>query len=167
MNNIHRNPIFYYIAVPVLIGIWPLLVWALYLPKAQDDLQQNLTLYQSKAEPLMLDILNLDPGRLDSVDPNEKTTEFLYDTVVDRVASSCGIPPSKCKLDPLQTHETSGQKSQSANVSLSQVDITTFARFLSTIQMRWPNLQCTNIVLTQKTGLPDMWDVSLDFKYYY
>jgi hypothetical protein len=167
MNNIHKNPILYYIAIPVLIGSWPLLVWAIYLPKAQDDLQQNLTLYENKAVPLMMEILNLDPGRLDSADPNENTAEFKYDTVVDRIASTCGIPPSKCKLDARTIQETSGQKSQSANVSLSQVDITTFARFLSTIQMRWPNLQCTNITLTQKTGLPDIWDISLDFKYYY
>ena len=167
MNNIHKNPILYYIAIPVLIGFWPLLVWALYLPKAQDDLEQNLTLYQNKAELLMLEILNLDPGRLDSADPNEKTTEFLYDTVVDRVASMCGIPPSKCKLDPRTIQESSDQISQGANVTLSQIDITTFARFLSTIQMRWPNLQCTNITLTQKAGLPDMWDISMDFKYFY
>ena len=167
MNNIRNNPIFYYIAIPVLIGIWPLLVWAIYLPNANNDLQQNLAMYENEAEPLMMEILNLDPGRLDSADPNEKTAEFTYDSAVDRIASLCKIPPSKCKLDARQIQETSNQKSQGANVKLTQVDITTFARFLSTIQMRWPKLQCTNIVLTQKTGLPDMWDVSLDFKYYY
>ena len=167
MNNIHKNPILYYIAIPVLIGIWPLLVWAIYLPKAREDLQQNLEIYKNKAEPLMMEILTLDPGRLDSVDPNENTAEFKYDTVVDRIASLCGIPPSKCKLDARPIQETSGQKSQNANVSLTQIDITTFTRFLTTIQMRWPNLQCTNIVLTQKAGLPDIWDISLDFKYYY
>jgi hypothetical protein len=167
MNNIHKNPLFYYIIIPVLIGIWPVLVWVIYLPKAQDDLDQNHALYQNKAEPLMMEILNLDPGRLDSVDPNEKTAEFLYDRVVDRISSTCGIPPSKCKLDARQIQETSGQKSQGANVSLSQVNITTFSRFLSIIQMRWPKLQCTNIVLTHKTGLPDVWDISIDFKYYY
>jgi hypothetical protein len=167
MNNIHKNPILYYIAIPVLIGIWPLLVWAIYLPKAQEDLDQNLKIYKRQAEPIMMEILNLDPGRLDSADPNENTAEFNYDTVVDRIASLCGIPPSKCKLDARMPQETSNQKSQSANVTLSQVDITTFTRFLTTIQMRWPNLQCTNITLSQKAGLPDIWDVSLDFKYFY
>lgn len=115
MNNIHKNPFFYYIIIPVLIGIWPVLVWVIYLPKAQDDLDQNQALYQNKAEPLMMEILNLDPGRLDSADPNEKTAEFTYDTAVDRIASLCKIPPSKCKLDARQIQETSGQRSQGAN----------------------------------------------------
>ena len=77
MNNIHKNPILYYIAIPVLIGIWPLLVWAIHLPKAQEDLDQNLAMYINKAEPLMMEILNLDPGRLDSADPNEKNTNSV------------------------------------------------------------------------------------------
>jgi hypothetical protein len=167
MKDIHKNPVLYYIAIPVLIGIWPLLVWGVYLPNAHKELQQNMTTYENDAEPVMMEILNLDPGRLDSTDPNENAAEFTYDSVVDRIASSCGIPPSKCELDARPVQESSGQKTQNANVTLSQIDITTFARFLSTIQMRWPNLQCTKIVITQKPGLPDMWDFNLDFKYYY
>lgn len=167
MKDIHKNPILYYIAIPVLIGIWPLLVWGIYLPNARQELQQDMATYKNDAEPVMMEILNLDPGRLDSVDPNENAAEFNYDNVVDRVASSCGIPPSKCELDARPIQESSGKKSQSANVTLSQIDITTFARFLSTIQMRWPKLQCTKIVFSQKPGLPDMWDVNVDFKYYY
>jgi hypothetical protein len=60
-----------------------------------------------------------------------------------------------------------GQKSQSAKVGLKQVDITKFAKFLSTVQLRWANLQCSQVKLTKKKGLPDTWDVDLDFKYYY
>ncbi len=60
-----------------------------------------------------------------------------------------------------------GQKSQSANVSLSQIDIVKFAEFLSTIQLRWANLQCNRVKLTKKQGLPDVWDVDIEFKYYY
>lgn len=167
MKNIHKNPILYYIAIPVLIGIWPLLVWAIKLPAAQKDLEQMLTIYKEDAEPVMMEILNLDPSRLESADPNESIAEFTYDRVVDRVASLCGIPPSKCELDARSIQETSDQRSQSANVKLKQIDITKFTRFLSMIQIRWPNLQCTKIILTQKPGLPDIWDVDLDFKYYY
>jgi len=28
-------------------------------------------------------------------------------------------------------------------------------------------LQCDTVTLTKKKGLPDMWKVDLDFKYYY
>lgn len=149
-----------------MIGLWPLLVWAIYLPGAQENLEEMMTQY-GRAEPVMMEILNLDPSRLESADPNEKTAEFTYDRVVYKVASSCGIPPSKCELNARSIQTSSNQKSQSANVKLTQIDVTTFARFLSTIQMRWQNLQCTKVILTQKPGLKDIWDVDVDFKYYY
>ena len=59
------------------------------------------------------------------------------------------------------------EKSQTANVALKDVDLEKFAKFLSTIQLRWENLQCKRIKLTRKKGLPDTWDVDLVFKYYY
>ena len=167
MKDIHKNPILYYIAIPALIGIWPLYVWALKLPAAQEDLENNLTIYNNDAEPVMMEILNLDPSRLDSADPNESIAEFTYDRVVDKVASLCSIPPSKCELDTRPAQESGGQRSQSANVKLTQINIITAARFLSTIQMRWPNLQCTKIILEKKPDFPDMWTANLDFKYYY
>jgi hypothetical protein len=52
-------------------------------------------------------------------------------------------------------------------VVLKEVDITKFAKFLSTIQLRWANLQCVKVKLTKKKGLRDTWDVDLDFKYFY
>lgn len=166
MKEFYKNPILYYIAVPVVVSLWPLLVWAIYLPDAKKDLQESMAQYD-KAEPLMMEILNLDPGRRDSLDPNDNTAEFTFYRAVDRVASLCGIPPSKCELNARSAQTSGGQKSQSANVKLSQIDITKFARFLSTIQMRWANLQCTKVILSQKPGLKDVWDVDVDFKYYY
>jgi hypothetical protein len=166
MKEIYKNPILYYIAVPVIMLWWPLLVWAIYLPNARQDLEQMMTQYK-QAEPVIMEILTLDPDRLEAADPNETTTEFTYYSDVDKVASLCGIPPSKCKLQGLSTQTSGGQKSQSANVKLNQIDITKFARFLSTIQVRWPSLQCTKVILTQKPGLKDVWDVDVDFKYYY
>jgi hypothetical protein len=166
MKEIYKNPIIYYIAVPVIMLWWPLLVWAIYLPNARQELKDMMAQHK-QAEPVMMEILTLDPGRLEAADPNETTAEFTYDRAVDMIASLCGIPPSKCDLNARSVQTSGGQKSQSANVKLSQIDITKFARFLSTIQMRWPSLQCTKVILTQKPGLKDVWDVDVDFKYYY
>lgn len=166
MKDIHKNPIFYYITVPVVVGLWPLLVWAIYLPNAKKDLD-DMIYQRNNAEPIMMDILTLDPDRLESLDPNDNTAEFTYDRAVDRIATLCGIPPSKCDLNARSIQKSGGQRSQSANVKLTQIDITKFARFLSTIQMRWPGLQCTKVMMTQKPGLKDIWDVDVDFKYYY
>jgi len=166
MKEIYKNPILHYIAVPVIVGLWPLLVWAIYLPNAKQDLE-DMKNQSEQAEPTMMDILTLDPDRLDSIDPNDNTAEFTYDRAVDRIATLCGIPPSKCDLNARSIQSSGGQRSQSANVKLTQIDITKFARFLSMIQMRWSGLQCTKVIMTQKSGLKDIWDVDVDFKYYY
>jgi hypothetical protein len=164
MKDIYKNPILYYILVPAIVGLWPLLVWAIYLPAADKNLEDQQDQLR-EAEAIMMEILTLDPDR--SADANDTPAEFTYDRAVERVAGSCGIPPSKHKLNPGMPMTIGGQKSQSANVSLSQIDIVKFARFLWMIQLRWANLQCNRVKLTKKSGLPDMWDVDIEFKYYY
>ena len=164
MKEIYKNPIFYYILVPAIVGLWPLFVWAIYLSAADKNLEAQQA-QSKKAEAIMMEILTLDPDR--SADANDTPAEFTYDRAVERVARSCGIPPSKYKLNPGMPMTIGGQKSQSANVSLSQIDIVKFARFLSMIQLRCANLQCNRVKLTQKQSLPDMWDVDIGFKYYY
>jgi hypothetical protein len=168
MKDVFKNPILYYIAAPVMIGLWPLLVWAMYLPAAQKGIEDQMTQYK-RAKPIIEEILTLDPGRLEFADSNDTAAEFTYGHAVDRVASKCGIVPSKCDLRSGTVMTARGQKSQSANVDLKQVDITRFANFLSTIQLRWANLQCEQVKLTKKQDLADadMWDVDMKFKYYY
>ena len=93
--------------------------------------------------------------------------EFNFDKVVAQVASTSKIPPSKWELNATAPQTSGGEKSQSATVSLKQIDVVKFAEFLSTIQLRWANLQCNRVKLTKKPGLPDTWDVDIEFKYYY
>jgi hypothetical protein len=168
MKDIYKNPILYCILVPVIVGLWPLLVWAVYLPAAQKNIEEHKSQYE-RSEPIMMEILTLDPDRLEFADPNETAMEFTYSSAVDRVANICGIPPSKYKLSTATIIPTREQKSQTATVDLKQLDIVKFARFLSMIQLRWTNLQCERIKLTKKQNLPDndMWDFNIEFKYYY
>ena len=119
----------------------------------------------TKAEQTMMEIYNLDPDR--AFDANNTPAEFTFGGAVDRAANLCSIPPSKYKLSSGMIITTDRQKSQSANVSLKQIDIATFARFLSRIQLTLATLQCNRVKLTKKQGLPDMWDVDIEFKYYY
>jgi len=166
MKDIYKNPILYYILVPAIISLWPLLVWAMYLPAAEESIEDQLA-QDRKAEATMIEILTLDPGRRQLADSNDVSTEFTYDNAVVRIAGSCGIPPSKYKLSSGRLNTSRDQKSQSATVNLKQINIVKFAEFLSMIQLRWANLQCNRIKLTKKQGLPDMWDVDIEFKYYY
>ena len=168
MKNIYKNPILYYIVVPVIVGLWPLLVWAIYLPAAQKDVEEQIAQYK-KAEPIMMEIFTLEPDRLEFADANDTAADFTYGEAVDRVASLCRIPPSKYNLSSAMIITTNDRKSQNASVDLKQVDIRKFARFLSMMQLRWANLQCEQLKLTKKQNLPDndMWDVDIKFKYYY
>ena len=149
-----------------MAALWPLLVWAVYLPRAEENYKSEKNQY-NKAQKIMEKILSIDRDRLEFADSKTDTAEFDYAGAVEKVAGLCGIPASSYRLSSGRTITSGGQKSQSANVVLRDVDITRFAKFLSTLQFRWPTLQCVRAKLKKKKGLPDKWDVNLDFKHYY
>ncbi len=166
MKALLKNPVLYYIAVPVLVGLWPLLVAAVYLPEAKTNKQTQIDLYK-KGQDIIEQIRTLDPDRAKLVDPNSAEVPFTYDIAVNHIAVLCGMPASQYTSNPAMPMTTGGQTTQTANVSLKQVDITTFAKFLSLIQTRWPSLQCTNLKMNTKENLPDVWDITIQFKYFY
>jgi len=166
MKDIYKNPTLYYILVPVIVALWPLLVWAVYLPDGERSLYTDIDQYE-QAQQKIESILNLDPDRLDLADAKTGAAEFDYVNEVYRIAIQSGIPPANCKINSGMIIKTREQKSRSAKVIFKDVDIVKFAKFLSNIQLRWANLQCTEVKLTKKKGLPDTWDIDLDFKYYY
>ena len=164
MKDIYKNPVLYYILVPVVVALWPLFVRTVYLPNGERSLTREMTQYND-ANDIMSQIIELDPDR--AIDANNAPSEFTYAVAVNRIASLCKIPPTKYKLSSRMIMKSDRQKSQSANVVLKEVDIVSFSRFLSLIQKRWANLQCNRVKLTRKEGLPDVWDVDIEFKYYY
>ena len=97
MKDVYKNPILYYIAVPVIVGLWPLLVWAIYLPNAQKDVEEQMAQYK-RAEPIMMEIFTLEPDRLEFADANDTAADFTYGEAIDRIASLWRLPPSKYNL---------------------------------------------------------------------
>ena len=166
MKDVYKNPILYYILVPCLVALWPLLVWAVYLPGAKRGYEQDADQY-IEAQVNIAAILERDPARLELTDPNKTADKFDYATAVSDIARMCGILPTNYTTSSKPVRTSSGKKSQNATVVLKQVDIKSFATFLSKIQLRWANLQCDSVTLTQKKGLVDMWKVDLDFKYFF
>ena len=166
MKEIYKNPMLYYILVPCMAALWPLLVWAVYLPAAEDDLKEGIDGYE-KAQVTIDAILELDPDRLENDDPNKTADKFDYATAVSDVARRCNIQATNYTVSSKPIRTSSGKKSQSATVVLKEINIKSFADFLSKIQLRWANLQCESVTLTQKKGLKDVWKVDLDFKYYF
>ncbi|MBW8040491.1 MAG: hypothetical protein FVQ85_10865 [Planctomycetes bacterium] len=166
MKDIYKNPMLYYILVPCMAALWPLLVWAVYLPAAEHDYKQEESQY-IEAKVTIDSILGRDLTRLELADPNKTADKFVYDTAVSDIANRCRISATNYTVSSKPIRTSSGKKSQSAKVVLKQVNIGSFADFLSKIQLRWANLQCESVTLTQKKGLKDVWKVDLDFKYYY
>lgn len=166
MKDIYKNPIFYFILVPVLMGLWPLLIKTVYLPKAQDNWTAETKQYND-AQVLIEQILELDPERLDYADALTNSVEFDYATAVDKIAGLCDISAANYELSSKPVRSSGQQKTQDCKIVLKKVGVEKFARFLSTIQLRWANLQCTTLTLTKTKGLPDDWKAAIDFKYYY
>ena len=151
-----------------MAALWQLFIRGVYLPNAERSWEDEKNQY-NKAQKTIAEILTLDPDRLAFADSKRDTAEFDYANAVERTASSCKIPSTNYNISsrPVRTRTSDGQKSQSCQVVLKQVDITRFAKFLSTIQLRWANLQCERVTLTKQKDLPDIWKVDLGFKYYY
>jgi hypothetical protein len=166
MKDIYKNPIFYYILVPCVAALWPLLIRTVYFPAVQNNLSEEMKQYEEAKEKISA-ILARDPARLELADPNKTADKFDYATAVDSAARKCSISATNYTVSSKPVRTSSGKKSQNATVVLKQVNIARFADFLSKIQLSWASLECEKVTLTEKKGLADVWKVDLDFKYYF
>ena len=165
MKDLLKNPLLYYILIPFIVGLWPLLVFTVYIPRTERNLTEMKKQY-SEAQDIIAEILQLDPDRLEIVESGNAEEEFDYATAIEKVASMHRIPPTQYKLISNPIITTREQKTQNAVISLQEVDITRFAQFLATLQLQ-PGIQCNNIQLTKKKNAPDSWDIDLKFTYYF
>lgn len=166
MKDIYKKPLFYYILVPSVLIFWPLIISMISLPGAKKSLANELKKYD-EATQVMQKILKADPERIEFVDQKTGSAQFDYAVAIEKVASECGISSANYKLSSSKVMTSREQKTQEAKINIKEIDLVRFANFLSKIQFRWPDLQCAKITLTGKKTLPDVWDIDLDFKYYF
>jgi len=166
MKEVYKNPMLYYLVAPLLVAVWPLLVWAVYLPRTQEDWEGEQSFF-GDGQTYIMDILRLDPDRLDIARDSEVSGEFSYAKAIDRVANLCRIPAGKCDYSAGSIVPSGNKRKQQARVKLTDVDVVQAATFLSRIQSTWVKLTCDKVKLTKDKGLPDQWDVDFTFWYYY
>lgn len=166
MRDIYRNPVFYYLLIPALVLLWPLLVWSVYLPRAKQQQKAEQALYVD-GQTCIVEILQLDPDRLKIPDANQVSVEFSYGSALDRVANLCRIPPNSWTSSASNISSSEKRKRQDALVKLSSVSIVQAAKFLSTMQITWATLTCDTLDLKKKKGMADQWDADVKFTYYY
>lgn len=166
MRQIYTNPILYYCLVPVLVAVWPFVLWFRYLPEGTRDLQRWKE-YVPQVNAVAAEIVKLEPERL--IQGSEKVKEqFDYLTAISRTATKCGMPAGSYPHSTgMISKLSSGQKVQDATVTLKSVNIVQASKFLSTIQIDWPHLECTSIAMTQDKTSKDRWTVKLGLKYFY
>jgi hypothetical protein len=165
MKDILRQSTFYYIAVPVALLLWPLLLWLAYLPHTADTWQDQKKIY-TEANEIATQILTLDPERL-VYGTQKKKTGFDYTSAIDAAARKLRISSSNYTISSKQIRRSEGRQTQDCQIIINEINITTLAEFLSNLQVTWTNLQCQKITLTKKQGFKDAWKVDLSLKYYY
>ena len=158
MKDLYRNPIFYYVAGPLLVAVWPLTVAFKYLPEMDQSLEDQKN-YYVESETLIEEILTMDPDRLSYVDVNQGDTAFSYAVVIDKVASSLGI------REVTLNEQFRTKEGQRAKVKLEDIDIQQCTKFLATLLMRWDNLKCNDFSLTKKREMKDQWTVTMSLAY--
>lgn len=165
MKDLVRNPIFYYITIPVLVAIWPLWLAMGGNASAEEKFDEEFKQFE-EAEKIIGGILKLDPQRLDYAKANKGSTKFDYAVAIDQATKLCGIPSNyRLSSGPI-IRNRGGQSSQDATMLIAQIDIEKFSRFLSLVQFRWSNLQSTNLTLTKQKGAKNIWKADVRFKYY-
>ena len=159
MKDAIKNPLLYFLVVPVGIAIWPLLVWAMYLPKTQESFTEEQALYK-EGEEIIKHILELDPDRI-KIAKSKGSVEFEYFTAISETAAKCGISSQN------YSHSTKPRRKgiQICRVELKEVGIGKFANFLSGIVLQWPSLECERATFKPDNKKKDVWNVDLEFKY--
>jgi len=166
MKDLLKNRILLYTLIPVLAALWPIWLSTISIPATGDYWTYNKKQYID-SQKLFNQILGLDPDRLELAENGKKTQQFSYAQAVEHAAKSCGISPANYTLSSGVPMKVGGQDVQSADVTLKKLDIGRFAKFLDTIQLRWPNLQCSQLKLTKIKGEKNSWKCNLKFKYYW
>jgi hypothetical protein len=167
MKEIYKRPIFYYVLVPVLIGLWP--VWLLFvgIPGVKDTLENSKKDYLEGQNHIQLILGELDPQRLDYANKKKAGEGFDFITAINQVSQLCKIPLTGYRLSTSpQRKVKGGQSSEDASMTIERIDIEKFTKFLSIMHMRWSNLQCTNVTLSKIKGEKDNWKADVRFIYY-
>jgi hypothetical protein len=164
MKEFYKKPEFYYFILPVFVIVWILTVAFLSLPTAESKLERAIK-DRENIQRHVSSILLHEPERLEYKDQVEKTGKFDYAVVIENFAKLQGILSSDYSMQSQGPIKRGKQLTQSANIIIKSIDIERFAKFLSSIQRSWPNLQCDTLTLKKQKNAPDSWEAKMKFTY--
>ena len=166
MKDYLKNPNFYYILIPAVATIWALLACFALMPAASNGYQElEGDYYESK--DLIGKIIQIDPGRLDYKQQKGSSADFDYATAIEQFAKINRIAPSNYSLRGGKEVKRGGRRTKSADMTINAIGIEDFAKFLSSMVIRWSDLKCELLTLTKLKSGPDSWKATVKFTYYY
>ena len=164
MKEFYKKTEFYYFIAPLFVIVWILTIAFLTLPTAEKKLKRAIE-DDGKIQGYVTTILSIDRDRLNYEKQVEKTGKFDYTAVIANFAKLHSIAPSNHSVNAQPPLERDKQLTQTADVTIKPIDIERFAKFLSSIQQSWPNLQCKSLTLKKQKNALDSWEAKIKFTY--
>src|SRR4030042_5945722 len=97
VKDFYKNPLFYYILAPALLALWPVFLWLVYLPATGKASARDQQRYED-AQPIIEEILTLDPDRLRITEGKAAGDQFDYANAVQKVAALNRLAASSYQL---------------------------------------------------------------------
>ena len=149
----YKNPNLYYIAVPVLAGLWAILAGFVFYPSSIKAWEKSQTDFES-LEKQITQLIALQPKRLEyKVDEKAEPEDFDFTKTVNDFARVFSISDTNYKLTVRGSTKRAGRQTRSASIVIKNIDTEKIAQFLSALLLRWPELRCEVINFEMKDWL--------------
>ena len=160
-----KNPNVYYIAVPVLAGLWAILAGFVFYPSSIDAWDRSQSDFKT-VEKQIKQLVTLQPKRLDyEVDEKADPEEFDFTKTINEFARVFSI--SDYNLTERGRTKRAGRQTRSATIVIKTIDIEKLAQFLSALLLRWPELKCEVLSFEKVKNTKNNWKVNMSLTYYY
>ena len=162
-----KNPNVYYIAAPILAGLWVILAVFVFFPSSVDTWDRSQTDYKS-VEKQIKQLVTLQPKRLEyKVDEKAKPEDFDFTKTINDFARIFSISDSNYNLTVRGQTKRAGRQTRSATIVIKTIDIEKLAQFLSALLLRWPELKCEVLSFEKVKNTKNNWKVNMSLTYYY
>jgi hypothetical protein len=163
MIDFYKKANFYFILILIAATVWAVIT-PVFLKAANEEWDKT-ELISKDSERLIAEIIILEPDRLKLHNEKKKMGKFDFNTVIDKFAQRHKIPDSAYGLRVTDEKKQRGVVTQGATMTISNIKVVKFSRFLSEMLYLWPNLQCDSLSMSNQSTGPDAWKAVMQFKY--
>lgn len=164
MMDFYKKANFYFIVIPIGAAIWAILASTVLLKSANAEWTKTKT-ESDKSEKIIAQILVLDQDRMTLHKEKGKMGKFDYNNVIQKFADFHKIPESGYSLRATGERKKKDSITQTATLTVNNIKVVPFSKFLSEMLFIWPNLQCESLTLSKQNTGKDAWKTVMQFKY--